>query len=159
MITRVMDYCKKHFIRTSELLEVSFRDTEGVYTIEGAFVQTYIVGQYVYITNAILNTGAYKITAVAEGVLTVEGAVEAETVTTYLLALAIPKAFKELVTEISTWVTNNANKDGIASESIDDYSVSFGQASQSSGWQGAFKGKLSQYKSMYSDLYRYTGEA
>lgn len=159
MITEMMDYCKKHFIYSYEKISLEFKDTASVYTIEGAFTETYLAGQYIYITNSVLNNGAYLISAATSTKLTVVESVMAETATTYILGLMIPKSFRSLLTEISLWVTNQGGKDGIASESIDDYSVSFSALVQTSGWQGAFRGKLARYKSCYNDLYPYTGEA
>ena len=143
MITEVLDYLKNHFIYIDTNGNINFENIELVFeatgkTITADFQNTYLVGQYINITDSILNDGVYKISVVATGVLTVEEDLINETATPFIFALAIPKALITLISEINTWVTRNRGKSGISSEKIDDYSISYGSSMQSGGWKSAF---------------------
>jgi len=157
VITELMDYCRNHFIRTSETLDLIFAVDESTYTISGAFTDHYTVGQYVYIYGTVLNDGAYKITAVADEILTVNSIVTAEDtsdndVTPHIFGCAVPRSFIALDTEITTWVAAN-QKVGVASEKIDDYSITQSAGAQQ-GWAGAFAARLNQYRKIFDDIER-----
>ncbi len=156
MITQVMDFCQNHFLKSAEDLKLTFAAVDSVYTISGEFNETYLVGQYVYIKGSILNDGAYKITAVSENQLTVENEVLAEVAdSAYIFGCAVPRSFISLVDDITTWVASNGNQEGVASEGIDDYSVAYSPEAQKSGWQGAFQGRLAEFRAIFNDIDRY----
>lgn len=162
MVTKLMDYCNNHFLVSAESPEMTFNDTSSVYTIEGDFNDTYLVGQYVYICGSILNDGAYKITEIATGVLTVSTQLYTESTTdtsrtVYIYGCAVPRGFVELASDIDTWNTNNKNDIGLVSEKIDDYSKQKQQGSNGKGftWKDAFSTELEDYKALYDDIGRY----
>lgn len=152
MIAEVMDYCNKHFIRSEETVSVVFDATEK--TITGTFANSYIKGGYVLVLGSVLNDMVLKVTAVADGVLTVDGELLDEEVTVHLFALQPPRAFLDIVTDIEAWVAAHPAADaGIASEGIDDYSVGYDSSvSAGGGWQAAFRVRLSRYAAMFNDL-------
>ena len=157
MVTEMMEYCNNHFLISVENIEITFVDTTGVYTIEGDFAETYLAGQYIYISGSILNDGAYKISIVATGVLTVVELVLAEVSgDTDLFGCKVPKAFITLSSEIDTWNTDNAAKAGTAAEKIDDYQINFfATVSSGGGWIKAFESRLIQYKAAFDDVEKY----
>ena len=147
MITQIMDHLNNHFIKSYEYLSVTFDSTAK--TVTGSFSKTYLVGQYIYIKNSTLNDGAFKITTVADGVLTVDGDLLDSTETVWLYGCAPPRAFLSLVDEIIAWNTAHGSKRGVASERIDDYAL---QYAQNSGWKREFRSELSKYRRIYDDF-------
>lgn len=139
-----MDYCNNHFIRTAEFASITITET----TITGSFKQGYVADQYIAIKGTILNDGIYKITEVAGDTLTLDATLTAETSDTLIYGLAVPKTFLDIVTSIS----GSTSTEGIASESLGDYSVNYVNGS---GWQQTYKSQLMQYKKPYSDLLRW----
>lgn len=157
MISEMMDYCNNHFLCTSESPELTFKDTSGTYTIEGTLLETYLVGQFIYISKSILNDGAYKITIVETDKLTVTEEVFDEVSNdAFLFGCAVPKAFIALDVKIIAWELTNGGLEGISSEKIDDYSISFGKTSSGGsgvdGWQGAFSSRLNKWRAPYDDI-------
>ena len=156
MISQIMNYCKNHFVRSKERKSTFAIVNDG---IEGVFSEKYIVGQYIWIRESIVNDGVYKITNVdlnskltLDATLTSED-VESEFITVY--GLAVPNAFLDIVTDIESWKTANAGKEGVASESIDDYSISFGTGSNgamANTWQVAFESRLTAYKQVFETV-------
>lgn len=157
MITDMMNYCNNHFLRSVESPELTFIDTSGTYTIEGELEDTYIVGQFVYISRTILNDGAYKITIVETNKLTVLEEVSNEVSSeASIFGCAVPRSFISLSSVIDAWIVLNESKAGISSEKIDDYSLAFnGKVSGGGGWQSAHAGQLAQYRAVFDDLERY----
>jgi len=129
----------------------SYSNENGTYVfvatsskITGTFESTYLVGQYIRVYGSILNDDVYKISAIAEGEITVEETLIDEDVadsTTYIYQLAPPKNLINLVSDI----VSHISKDGVVSESIDDYSISF---SSDGSWIGAFKKRLRKHRSL-----------
>lgn len=152
MISQVMNYCKNHFWRSRERQLYTFV-SDG---IVGDFNETYLVGQYIHVVGSMLNDGVYKITAVSDAKLTLDATLTAESTTdvyTTIYGCAVPSAFLSVVDDIETWVTANAGKEGLASETIDSYSYSF--ASDAKGvhnnWQTAFASRLTPFKKIYEE--------
>lgn len=127
------------------------RSMEGVKSIatdgfNGTFTETYLVGQYVMIKGSILSDGIYKLTGVSPTKLTIADVLQVESSTLItIIGLAVPKEIIALEAKISAY----KGTEGVASESIDDYSVSY---QDGSGWQNAFKNELNAYRLMFSDL-------
>jgi hypothetical protein len=145
MIAEVMRECHRYFPRTYENISLTF-DATGK-TITGDFGETYLVGQYICIQYSILNDGVYTVTAFDSetGVITVSETLRNETTTVNIFGLAPPRDFLDLVTEID----NFTGQDGVKSESIDDYSVSYeGDGS----WKSVFRKRLDTYRTMFGDL-------
>ena len=136
----VMEEVNNYYAYENEFDSYEF-DSTGK-TITGTFENTYLVGQYVRVFGSILNDDVYKIAEVASGILTVEEDLVNEVVADsviYVISLAPPKTLIRLVSDISSYVT----KDGVASETIDNYSISF---SNDGSWIGAFSRRLSKHK-------------
>lgn len=139
MIEKVLHYLNHFYPHTVETVK-------GV-EVDGITVKKdYIVGQYIYIKDSIMNDGIYKITTITGNKINLDLTAEPTTITVY--ALAIPKSLLNLTTEIEAY---GEKDESLSSESIDDYSVSF---KNGSGWEKAFASKLAPYKRVYSDLER-----
>jgi len=116
----------------------------------GKFTDDYLVGQYVLIKNSIMSDGVYRLTGVSPTKLTVAEVLTAEsTQLISIYGLAIPREIIALNAKIEAY----KGAEGIASESIDDYSISY---KDGSGWQVAFRSELIVYRLMYSDLDSFT---
>lgn len=145
-----MAYCKNHFDRSSETQSFEIV-ADG---IVGTFEETYIVGQYVWLVGSFINDGVYKISEVTTTKLTLDATLQAENTdeTMVLYGLAPDNDFLSIVADIETWVTANAGSEGIASESLGNYSVSFATGSDgatANSWQSAFSGRLERYRQVY----------
>ncbi len=160
MIGEVMDYCNNHFIDEIESGYYEFDNANA--KIIGTFtVSHYIVGGYIYITGSKVpqNNNCFKITEVNASYLVVDSTAlvdedSTDKYTIYVLTCRVPNSFLSLVTDIETWYpSNSAKANGVASEKIDDYSISYGDAVKNGGgWQGVFNGRLSQFRSLFDDL-------
>lgn len=137
MIGKICAYLHNYFTKDLETLSVAFSGN----TITGDFQNTYFAGQYLHVTNSYINDGVYLITDVASDTLTVSDTMNTESTDEIVCieSMSPPKEFLELVTEISAFTA----KDGVQSESIDDYSVSF---AKDGSWQSVYANKLSPYK-------------
>lgn len=135
-----MTEIKNHFAISSECVPVSFEE-DG---ISGDFYKTYVVGQYVWIKNSVVNDGVYQITKIEGSKITLDGAFTLINTNISLFALAVPREFIELVNKISTY--SNSETVGLASEGLGDYSVSYKDGSD---WQSAFRNKLKAYRRMF----------
>lgn len=157
MIDQIMDYLNNHFVRSGESDDFEIV-TDG---IVGDFDEKYIAGQYIWIQGSFINDGVYLLTGVSNNKLTVaDDTFTAENTgeSIRVFGCAVPKPFLTLVDDINSWISENAGKEGIASETIDSYSVSFGSGpdgSTANSWQSAFAGRLSTYRAMYEDLSSY----
>jgi hypothetical protein len=141
----IMDKINNHFIKS-----VEFNTFEiGTNTITGSFQETYLPGMYVIIRGSYLNDGIYKITNATDTVITVEETLTEENTDDEfrLYASSPPKDFLDLATEIENYTETGL---GANSESIDDYSISYGDGDGS--WESVFKNKLNTYRRVYTDL-------
>jgi len=156
LISQIMNYCKNHFVRSKERKSTFAIVSDG---ITGSFQEKYIVGQYLWIRESIANDGVYKIIGVdLDNKLTLDATLtdeylDDEYITIY--GLAVPTSFLDIVTDIGNWKTNNAGKEGVKSESIDDYSISFSTGSNgatANTWQTAFESRLTPYKQVFETV-------
>ena len=123
---------------------VSFNDNV-VTANEDLFIQ----GQYILIIGSKINDSVYKVESVDGKILTLDSELIDENVDDVLIcSLSIPKSIITLVTEIETYNTNNHG--GVKSESLGDYSVSYGNNDTS--WITVFQHKLARYKKPYLNL-------
>src|SRR5690606_26834657 len=99
MLNAVMTEIKNHFAISSECVPVSF-DADG---INGNFQKVYVVGQYVWIKNSVVNDGVYKITKIEGSKITLDGTFTLINTNIRLFALAVPSEFVSLVNDISTY--------------------------------------------------------
>lgn len=163
MLNQVLDYLNNHFeiperlitsvsstiYPVSSALSVVFTADD---TITGDFSESDLVaGDYIRIIGSNLNDYVFKISSKSDTVIkidtTVDYLIETEaSVEVSLNKCYIKKPLLGLIADIKTWNDNNSQSVGITSESIDDYSVTFDKSTIVSGWQGAFYGKLSQYR-------------
>ena len=149
MIEQVMDSINNHFVRDFDVDDFEIV-SDG---IVGSFSSTYLIGMYVLIKHSLLNDGVYEITGVTDDKITVDATLKAENTgeSIVVYALTPKKSFLDLVTEIETFVANDESV-GVASESLGDYSVSYGKEGS---WQSVFRKKLNTYRKVYSDLDRW----
>lgn len=145
MIYDVMNEINNHFICGVD---------GGVYeittdSIKGTFNDTYLAGMYIMINNSYLNDGVYKITEVASGKVTVDATLNAENTGKNMTVYALnpPSSFIDLVTDIEGYTEQGI---GIASESIDDYSISYGN-NGGGEWENTYRSKLNRYRNIYDD--------
>lgn len=147
MISQIMAYIKNHFWYSMERETFKYTTTG----IEGDFDNTYVVGQYIHVVGSFLNDGVYKLTAVTDTVLTVDATLQEEETDEYstIYGCKVTNDFLSIVADIESWSSDNSGKEGVASESIDSYSISFNSDAQGNGWQSAFRGRLAPYKQVY----------
>lgn len=149
MIGQVMREVNRHWPRSYENITLTF--SAAASTITGEMTETYLAGQYIMIDCSVLNDDVYKIASVSvvgdDTILTVNEGLQSEVATARLFGLMPPKDFLELVTEIDTYKASG-NKEGITSESIDDYSVSYGSGG---GWRDTFRKRLDVYRQAFGD--------
>ncbi len=158
MIGNIMDYCNNHFIDKTESGNYEFDAVNS--KIIGEFTTDYYaVGSYIYVLGAKVpdNNTAFKITDVNASYLEVDGTLvdedSTDKYTVRIISCQIPKSFIDLVSDITTYTTNATVPQGVASEKIDDYSISFGDGVKNGGgWQGAFKSRLAEFRSVFDDL-------
>jgi len=142
-ISEIMREANRYFPRTYENLSLVFAATGK--TITGVFAETYIAGQYIYIQHSVLNDGVYTIVTASSTVITVAETLRSETNKVNFYGLQPPRDFIDLVAEIDAYTS----KDGVSSEKIDDYSVTF---EKEGGWKTAFKARINTYRRFNPDL-------
>lgn len=150
MLDAIMTHIKNHFACTVESFTYEIV-SDG---IVGSFSEEYVDTQYIWLRGTKVNDGVYKITSATTTKLTVEETLVPEPNAKKRLAavfgLAPPKDFLTVATEIEGYTS----KDGVVSESIDDYSVSYGGTGGGDGsWASVFHNKLSPWRRMYDDDY------
>lgn len=148
MIDRIMDEINNHFAKTVEFGTAIVSDG-----ITGVFAESYIAGQYVYLKGSRVNDGVYKVLSATTGKITLDATLTAENTgdVLYVIGCAVPKAFTDLVTEITAWNTANTGKDGVTSETVSRYSVSYANGG---GWSEVFRTKLNAYRCIYDSADR-----
>lgn len=142
MIGLVLREINNYFIK-----DIS-ESTEITTTIKVKNPDKFVVGQYIFIYKSILNDGVYKIEDITGSYLTLDETLQAESTKARVYGLAIPKDVLTLIGEIETY--NNGNASGVQSESLGDYSVTYG--SNGGTWQQVFRAKLNAYRKPYLDL-------
>jgi len=136
-----------------------YKMESGTYSIEtdgivGNFGNTYVKGMYIVINGSYLNDGLYKVDSATSNKITVEETLTVENTgeTMVVANCKVPNEFISLVAEITTWNTNNAKNAGVASEKIDDYSISYDKSGSGDtiSWMSAFSSRLAAYRKMYN---------
>ncbi|HSH36080.1 hypothetical protein [Schnuerera sp.] len=140
----VMDSINNHFIKSRESGMYEFATN----SIKGTFTQTYLVGMYVIIKGSYLNDGIYEIESATVNEIIVKEQLRTESTeeTSVIYGSTPPKHFIELAMEVGNF---DESKIGLASESIDDYSISF---SKDQSWEEIYKDKLNKYRRVYPDI-------
>ncbi len=145
MLERVLRHIRTFFQHIDQTAEEII--ATGVEVSDG---QAYKPGQYVYICGSVLNDGVYQITAIAGDVLEMTGLTPEDTDDVTVYGLAIPPSLLTVVAEIESYVAKNP--DGVQSESLGDYSVSYSGGAGGTSWEGAFAGRLSQWRRVHGDI-------
>lgn len=117
--------------------------------------EIYLPGQYIYVVGTVLNDGVYLIESIdtLTGKLVTDKPLEPESGRRFMIyAMRVPKALQDLVKEIEAY--NIKNPEGVKSESLGDYSVTYGGNQITSSWQASFSAKLAPYKKVYLNLPR-----
>ena len=133
----------------NNFFEVSFE--EGQYSIENDAVLVtgqYYKGQFVRIVDSIFNDGVYKVIKVSEGKIKLDKELTDETFKGYIVGLAVPKNFIDIVEKINEY--DKSNK-GVASESIPNYSITY-DTTYKSGIEKYAK-DLRRYRKPYTGKY------
>lgn len=148
MIEQVLREINCFYIRSSDSVTAI-----GENTLTVGNGSKFVAGQYVYVQGSVLNDGIYRIASVDGNVLGIVGSVmmvEASVVG-WIYGLAIPKDLLAIIDEIKTYqLSVSGNAQNIASETLGDYSVTYGGGSNS--WTEVYKKRLMPYKHIYLDL-------
>lgn len=138
MLENVLRHLKNWFFREAR---------SGTYIITGGRLELDFLqmGQYFRIVGSVFNDGVYQYND--------ELALTDETFSGEIWALAIPKAFLDLVTEIELWQTKNgaAATGPFQSESFSGYSYTLKSGETGSSgvsWQSAFAARLNQWRKL-----------
>jgi len=153
MLNQIIEYLKNYFQDNDYCYQIDCTFNAGANTITGDFEDTFFAGEYIRIKDSRLNDGVYLISSIDDTTITIDATVDLlisdePEISVYVIKAKLPPDFLSLVSDIASWETSNSGLEGIKSESIDGYSVSFSDNSASGGWQGAFTGRLSKYRKM-----------
>lgn len=133
---RIDDYC--------DLVEI---ETDGLLVSD---VSKFIANQYILIMGSKLNDGVYQITSIVGNKLMVSDLL-AEVPSCYVYGLAIPRQLLSLVSEIEAY---NLKSSGVASESLGDYSVNYGNENGDVSWIVAYRKRLAPFRKVYLNIPR-----
>jgi len=110
----------------------------------------FVQGQYILILGSKMSDGVFTVLDVTGNKLTLDLEVDLipeQTKNMVACSLSIPRAVLNLADEIEAY---NAKNDGsVASESLGDYSVTYGDGAT---WITVFRNKLAPYKKAYLNL-------
>lgn len=134
MIGEVMKHINNYFVVAIQ--EIDFVVSDGAVNLP--FLQD---GQYYLVSGSVFNDGVHKY---GESDLVDEDEIHVK-----VYALAPPKAFLDLVEEISTWSTNNQSG-AYTSESFGGYSYTkaTNEDGMPCGWKDVFKSKLNDWRKL-----------
>lgn len=141
----LMAECRNYFVdRTTPYIDGTFAITNGVITPNDGLTE----GDYIAVTGSRLNDGVYK-PEVAGGNFTLTDA-ENETFTGRVWILHPPRAFVNLVSEITTWQSRQPETN-VVSESFGKYSRTLATDANGNvrGWASAFASRLQPYRRMF----------
>lgn len=142
MIIDLMRETKNYFVVDKE--EGTFAISGGAITLQGQ----YLAGQYIAVSGSILNDGVYKLTN-SQGAAA--GFVD-ETFTGNVYALAVPKDFERLSTEIDSFIEQNPEGAAV-SESFGGYSKT--RQTGDKGvvtWQERFAKRINPFRKMFTEV-------
>lgn len=137
MLEQILDYIHNYFIK--EVYRGKFKIEQGTLNVD--FLKE---NQYFKVKGSIFNDGIHKFGAYGLADEEFEGEI---------WAMAIPLSMLDLVAEIETWQTENADKlnSPYQSESFGGYSYTKANGTDSKGnslasWQGMFGKRLNAYR-------------
>lgn len=122
--------------------------TEGVVLAD---TDVFEEGQYVYIYKHQTLTGVYKLASIDEAGLRIDDLPDTDKAFK-VYPLAIPKDLLDLASKIEQF--NKDNPNGVSSESLGDYSVSYSAKDGVASWQAAFNSQLASYRCVYLEMPR-----
>ncbi len=144
MIAEVMKFCNNYFVRSSETLTLSFDSATKTISSTIDFVEKYIPGQYINITNSFLNDTVYKIASVTSNtIVVVEELLDEATVECKLEGLAPSKDFLSIATKIKADVDSDKYSD-VSEIKRGDTTIKYGDKAKSS-WEEDYKKSLAPY--------------
>lgn len=150
MLQEVLQYINDYHINSyCDLLSV---ETDGFNVSK---VSDFVANQYVLVVGSKLNDGVYQISSIVGNKLMVSGLL-AETTDCYIYGLAIPKVLLNLVTEIEVF---NLKTNGVTSESLGDYSVSYTTENGDTSWITVFRKRLSTFRKGFLNIPRKTDDS
>lgn len=135
----VDDYCNLDEVTTDGLI------------VDQPFL--FIPNQYVLVLHSRLNDGVYKVKEVIGNNVVLDEVYELfdeKTKDMIICSLAIPREILNITNEIIAY--NEKHNDNVVSESLGDYSVSYGSMNGDVSWITAFRKKLEPYKKVYLTL-------
>lgn len=148
MLTEICQYLRNWF--EFDAAHNRLKSWSGTFTIENGVIQDFdgnlIYGQYYRTTGSLLNDGVHMYP---------DDDLRDETFTGVIQSMAIPRAFLDLVNDISAWCENNKSRieSPYQSESFGGYSYELktgGDASGSGGsgltWQSFFAARLAPWR-------------
>ena len=142
MIYSLMKTCNNFFTITNENKSCVFDSVNK--TITFAYSERYLVGQIIVVAGSVLNDGAYTITEVAEGELTVSEELRNENSTVVIKGTNTPKDFVDLASSIATFESSNIGKKGLSGFTQGDRSESY--KDDGGTWQNVYRSDIAKYK-------------
>lgn len=143
MIQEILEDIRNYYLKTHSI--GTKVESDGV-TVNN--IDEFVINQYVWINNSILNDGVYKIAGISSNKLLIDGLQAEEKDDFDVHGLAIPKIVLDLVSDIEAYNTENPN--GIASETLGDYSVNYaGDQNGNASWKNVFAKRLSALRKVY----------
>ena len=149
-LAAAMAACRNYFINTIE--RGRFTATEATVAVSGA----YLPGQYVRIVGAVLNSGVFKVVAVSNGKLVLDGLAN-ETFSGAICGLAVPADFVDIAGEIERFMAaekEDPTAGRVTSETFAGYTYtrgSIGQNGKPITWYEAFASRLNPYRRMFEE--------
>lgn len=153
MLNEVLTSLKNNFYRyTNGVLNYSYTKdltfTASSGKVAGAFTSTFLVGEYIRISDSRLNDGVYLISAISTTEITIDTTLdttftdEAE-IECIITKIYIPNDLVALIAEIKTYNTNNTS--GLQLERQGNREIRY---AKSSGWKDVFLNRLSKYRKL-----------
>ena len=143
-IVEVMIACNNYFLREAYFSENLIISENG---IENGFDEDEVkVGDYILISRYSMFKEVYKVTEVTAASITFEEVVENFDGAGYVCKCAISPPFLQLCEDIESYQSTH-KKDGLASESIPNYSYTRSEDGLK-GWQSVFASELGSFKKL-----------
>lgn len=149
MLSEVLQSINNYFV--DDFCDLEEIETDGVIVDKPSI---FIAGQYVLVLGSKMSDGVYTVLDVIGNKILLDNDVDflnENTDDMVLCSLSIPKTVLKIVDEIEAY--NLKVLDGIKSESLGDYSVTYaGGSDNDMSWLTVFRKKLQPYKKTYLQL-------
>ena len=148
MLSKVMRYCNNYFwTKICQVTLVSFDSDNNTISSADIAEGDFLVGQYVRVSETILNNEVYKVTAQESGSITVDGTLYSESgVNCKIWGLSVPNDFIELVSNITSYNSKITTLKGVTNWSEGNLSKSYDK--KSGTWESVFSIELSDYRKL-----------